>query len=132
MSLQCVVVTPEQQMFDEAVKQVILPAHDGLLGILTDRAPALIKLGLGPLRLDTVSGKTLYFLIEGGVAQMKSNKLTILTNQAVAASEINAEAAKADFEAAIARKATDEKSVIEREEQIARARAKQHLAAATK
>ena len=131
MPLKCILVTPEQQMFDEAITQAIVPAHDGLLGILVDRAPALIKLGLGPLRLDTTSGKSLFFLIEGGVAQMKSNKLTILTNSAVASTEIKADAAKAEYEAAVAKHATDEKSAREREEQIARARAKQHLAGAS-
>ena len=132
MPLKCIVVTPEQQMFDEAITQAIVPAHDGLLGILIDRAPALIKLGMGPLRLDTASGKTLFYLIEGGVAQMKNNKLTILTNAAIVSTEIKADVAKAEFEAAIARHATDEKSALEREEQIARARAKQHMAAAAK
>ena len=52
MSFQCTVVTPEQQVLDETVTQAILPAHDGQIGILTDRAPLLVKLGVGPLRLD--------------------------------------------------------------------------------
>ena len=39
MSFQCTVVTPEQQILDETVTQVILPAHDGQMGILTGRAP---------------------------------------------------------------------------------------------
>ena len=43
MSFRCVVVTPEQQTLDETVTQAILPAHDGLLGILTDRSPLLVK-----------------------------------------------------------------------------------------
>ena len=50
MAFQCVIVTPEQQALDESVTQAILPAHDGLIGILTDRAPLLVKLGLGPGR----------------------------------------------------------------------------------
>ena len=54
MSFQCVVVTPEQQVVDAEVKQVIVPAHDGLLGILTNRSPVLVKLGLGALTIDTV------------------------------------------------------------------------------
>jgi F-type H+-transporting ATPase subunit epsilon len=82
MSFQCVVVTPEQELLDLKCKQVILPAEDGLLGILTDRAPMLARLGKGPLRIDPESGGTQNFKIEGGVAQMKSNKLTILTQKA--------------------------------------------------
>ena len=39
MAFQCTIVTPEHQVLDESVRQAIVPAHDGLIGILTDRAP---------------------------------------------------------------------------------------------
>jgi F0F1-type ATP synthase epsilon subunit len=38
MPFRCVIVTPEQQVLDESLTQAVLPAHDGLVGILTDRA----------------------------------------------------------------------------------------------
>jgi F-type H+-transporting ATPase subunit epsilon len=128
MAFQCVVVTPEQQVLDESITQAIIPGHDGLIGILTDRAPLLTKLGLGPMRLDHPNGSKSFFFVEGGVAQMKDNKLTILTNEATPASEIDAEAARAEFAEAQARRATDEKTAADRERQMARARAKQELA----
>lgn len=130
MSFRCVIVTPEQQVLDESVTQAIVPAHDGLIGILTDRAPLLVKLGLGRLRLDLQGGQKRVFFIEGGVAQMKDNRLTILTNESVPADEIDAESARAEYAEAAARRATDPKSAEEREKQLARARAKQHLAGA--
>jgi F-type H+-transporting ATPase subunit epsilon len=82
MAFRCVVVTPQQQLADESVTHVIIPAADGLLGILTDRAPLLARLGNGPLRLDLVSGQRRMYRISGGVAQMKDNHLTILTTAA--------------------------------------------------
>ena len=82
MAFSCVVVTPEQQVLDASLTQAIIPAVDGLLGILTYRAPLLAKLGKGPLRLDLESGQRRTFQISGGVAQMKDNKLTILTQTA--------------------------------------------------
>ncbi len=82
MAFQCVVVTPEQQVMDESLTQAIIPAEDGLLGILTHRAPLLAKLGKGPLRLDLASGQKKTFRIDGGIAQMKDNRLTILTQVA--------------------------------------------------
>ncbi len=84
MAFKCVVVTPEQQMFDETITQAIVPAHDGQIGILTDRAPLLVKLGKGELRLDLSGGQSRRFQIKGGIAQMKDNRLTILTDEAVA------------------------------------------------
>jgi F0F1-type ATP synthase epsilon subunit len=82
MAFQCVLVTPEQQVMDESLTQAIIPAEDGLLGILTHRAPLLAKLGKGPLRLDLASGQRKLFRIQGGIAQMKDNRLTILTQTA--------------------------------------------------
>ncbi len=128
MPFQCTIVTPEHQAFDAAVTQAILPAHDGLLGILKDRAPLLVKLGVGPLRLDISGTQKQYFLLEGGVAQMKDNKLTILTEHATPATEIDAETARAEYAEATARKGTDEKSMQARDHDLQRARAKQELA----
>jgi F-type H+-transporting ATPase subunit epsilon len=128
MPFQCTIVTPEHQAFDAAVTQAILPAHDGLLGILKDRAPLLVKLGVGPLRLDISGTQKQYFLLDGGVAQMKDNKLTILTQVATPSSEIDAETARAEYAEAAARKGTDEKSMQARDHDLQRARAKQELA----
>jgi F-type H+-transporting ATPase subunit epsilon len=129
MPFRCVIVTPEQQVLDESLTQAILPAHDGLIGVLTDRAPLLVKLGQGPLRVDLAGGQTQNFYVDGGIAQMKDNHLTILTNQATPASEIDAEAARAEYAEAVARKVTPEHTVEDRERELARARAKQQVAA---
>lgn len=83
MAFQCTIVTPEQQAFEASVKQAIIPAHDGLIGLLTGRAPLLVKLGVGPLRVDLPDGRQQFFQVEGGVAQMKDNRLTVLTTKAV-------------------------------------------------
>jgi F-type H+-transporting ATPase subunit epsilon len=128
MAFQCVIVTPEQQALDESVTQAILPAHDGLIGILTDRAPLLIKLGLGPLRIDLPGGQQKTFLVEGGVAQMKDNKLTVLTNDAIPAEKIDAETARAEFAEAQSRVPTDAKTAEARARQMARAKVKEKLA----
>jgi F-type H+-transporting ATPase subunit epsilon len=128
MSFQCVIVTPEQQVLDETVTQAILPAHDGLIGILTGRAPLLAKLGLGPLRIDLANGQKLFFLVEGGVAQMKDNQLTILTHLAQPANEIDAETARAEYAEAVARKATDARTAAERTKQMQRAKMRQTMA----
>ena len=128
MSFQCTVVTPEQQALEETVSQVILPAHDGQIGIMTDRAPLLVKLGLGPLKLDLAGGGSKTIYVEGGIAQMKDNKLTVLTNQALAPEEIDAESARAEFAEATARRVTDQKSFDERQKQLQRARVLQEMA----
>src|SRR5205085_10981446 len=97
MSFHVVIVTPEQQVFDQTITQAILPAHDGEIGILTDRAPLLVKLGQGRLQLDLQGGQKRRLYVEGGIAQMKDNNLTVLTQMAVPVSEINAEPARTEF-----------------------------------
>ena len=129
MAFRCVVVTPEQQTMDESVTQAIIPAHDGLLGIQTDRAPLLVKLGIGPLRVDLPGGQSRTYFIDGGIAQMKSNNLTILTNEATLPENIDAESARAEFAEAQARRTTDAKTQQEREHAMARGSMRQKLAA---
>ena len=128
MAFQCTMVTPEQQVLDEQVTQAIVPAHDGQVGILTDRAPLLVKLGVGELRLDLAGGQTRTFLIDGGVAQMKDNRLTIITDDAIPAAEINAEEARAAAAEASAQRITDTDSFEQRQHRLARARAMQQMA----
>jgi F-type H+-transporting ATPase subunit epsilon len=132
MSFKCVVVTPEQQVLDETVSQVILPAHDGLIGILTDRAPLLVKLGVGEMRVTPTAGsgtaKDQVYLVDGGVAQMKDNNLTVLTQHATPASALDSQTASAALAEATARRITDEKSFEQRQHDLQRAREMQHLA----
>ncbi len=128
MAFQCVIVTPEQQAFDERITQAIIPAHDGQVGILTGRAPLLVKIGIGPLELDLANGQHRTLFIEGGIAQMKDNRLTIVTNEAIEPSAIDAETARAEFAEATAQRVTDEKSHDDRQRRLQRARVMQELA----
>lgn len=128
MAFQCVIVTPEQQALDESATQAIVPAWDGQIGILTGRAPLLVKLGLGSLRVDLAGGRSRTFVIDGGIAQMKDNRLTILTNEATSAEDIDVAAARAEYAEAEARVPTDQKTRDDRTHQLARARAKQSAA----
>jgi F-type H+-transporting ATPase subunit epsilon len=130
MAFQCVIVTPEHQALDEQATQAVVPAWDGEIGILTDRAPLLMKLGTGALRIDLAGGRSRMFVIDGGIAQMKDNRLTILTNEATPAEQIDPASARAELAEAQARVSTDAKSREDRTRQVARALAKQKVAGA--
>lgn len=82
MAFTCDIVTPDREVFQETVNGVILPAHDGQIGVLTNRAPLLVRLGSGPLTAHLPGGSDRTFTVRGGVAQMKDNKLTVLTEHA--------------------------------------------------
>lgn len=128
MAFRCVIVTPEQQSFDAQVKQVIVPAHDGLIGILTDRAPLLAKLGLGAMTIDGSDGKRGIYFLDGGVAQMKDNVLTIATNECTPVGELDARAAEKELAEVTASKASEALPPDLRQRSIERAQTKLALA----
>ncbi len=128
MSFRCVIVTPEEQTLDAEAKQVIIPAHDGQLGILTGRAPILAKLGLGALTLDTVDGKRKVFFVDGGVAQMQDNVLTIATTEATPVEELDEKQAEKELAEATAERANEKIPPELKERSIRRAQTKLAMA----
>jgi F-type H+-transporting ATPase subunit epsilon len=88
-TFHCSVITPERAVLEADATFVALPAHDGELGILRNRAPLLYKLGTGELRVETSEGRHLLF-VDGGFAQMVENRLILLTEQAKRLEEIDA------------------------------------------
>lgn len=81
-TFSCSVVTPEQQVFEGDVSYIVLPAWDGEMGFAVNRAPILVQIGEGKLRMTAESGTKTSLKISGGFAQMKGNKLTVLTDKA--------------------------------------------------
>ena len=81
-------ITPEAIVLETQLKEAQIPAFDGLLGILDNRAPLLAKLGTGVLRLTPNAGAPQRYLVSGGYAQMKDDALTILVSEAIPASDI--------------------------------------------
>jgi len=87
-TLHCHVLTPDSAMLECDAISVVLPAHDGQIGFLKNRAPLLCKLGLGELRVVQEQSEQRFF-IDGGFAQMLNNELTILTQSAESAEDID-------------------------------------------
>ena len=92
-SLQCVIVTPERAVLDQAVDFVALPMYDGELGALPGRAPLIGRLGYGELRIRH-GNQTTHFYVDSGFAQIRNNVVTVLTPRALRASEIDMHAAQ--------------------------------------
>jgi len=88
-------ITPEAIVLETNVTSAQIPAFDGLVGILTHRAPLLAKLATGVLTLDTTAG-TQQFLVVGGYAQMKNEELTILTTEAIPAAQVTTQTLAAE------------------------------------
>lgn len=127
-SFRCTIVTPERQVFDEPVTYAAVPAWDGQVGIMAQRAPLLVKLGDGVLRVDFPQGGSRLFFIGGGFAQMKDDKLTVLTPESVPSEEVVQKDAQAQLQEAQAIVPSSEKEVVRQQRGIARAQALLELA----
>jgi len=77
--LRCIILTPDTLVAEVRVDSVILPCHDGMVGILPGHAPFLSMLAGGPMRTRDADNAQRVFFIDGGVVHVRNNKLTILT-----------------------------------------------------
>ena len=117
------VVTPEREVLAVEAKFVALPAYDGEMGILAQRAPLLAKLGAGMLRVEEAKGARHSLFIAGGFAQMVDDKLTLLTEEAIEPEQVTREKAAESFAAAEKLPNRTEAENRRREAAFARARA---------
>lgn len=126
-TFQCSVISPERSVLDCAATFVAFPAHDGEMGVLPHRAPLVCKLGIGPLRVES-QGKTEIYFIDGGFAQMLDNRLTILTEQAKKASELQPGPVEEALAQARAMPIPDDQSFEARQRAVKRAQVQLRLA----
>jgi F-type H+-transporting ATPase subunit epsilon len=126
--LQLVVVTPEATVLDAAVDYVSIPAVDGELGVMANHAPLMARLACGELRLHR-EGKTERYYVDGGFAQVADNVVSVLTNQTLAAAEIDAEQARARLAEAESQKGSSGVDESQRLRTIEQARAQLRMAA---
>jgi F-type H+-transporting ATPase subunit epsilon len=118
----CTLVTPEASVLDTQATYADLPAHDGQMGVLPDRGAMLVKLGVGQCVINTEDGQTHRFVLDGGFAQMDSNKLSLLCERAYPASDITAEQAREAMTAAQALPKSNVEEVQKRDHDLAVAR----------
>ncbi len=71
------VITPDAKIFEGEATGVKLPGLDGSFEILNNHAPIISALGKGELRINTPTG-TQRYTIDGGLVEMKANKLIVL------------------------------------------------------
>lgn len=131
-TFHCSVITPERAVLEADATFVAFPAHDGEVGILKNHAPLLYKLGVGLLRVETPGEKHAFF-VDGGFAQMVENRLTLLTEQAKPASEIDrAVAEKAREEARALPAASGDIEIAARQRAQQRARVLERIASSNR
>jgi F-type H+-transporting ATPase subunit epsilon len=126
--IQLTIVTPEGSAFDGAVDTVVVPGYDGEVAFLPGHAAYVGLLGAGEMRCHVPQGGTHRWFLAGGVVQVVDDQVSVLADAVVPVASLDAAKARAELEAALATKATDEESEATRERAILAARAKLRLA----
>ncbi len=106
MPLRLEIVTPESKTFSEEVDQVVVPGVEGEFGVLPGHEPLITQILPGELVI-TQKGQNHYLAVGEGFVEVQSNRVSVLTDMAIRADDINeveAEAARKRAEEALAEK----------------------------
>ncbi len=94
------VVTPEGPAFEGEAEMLIVPGAAGEIGVLSRHAPLVAMLRAGSTRVHLGDGEVREFATGPGFFQVLENRAIALVDDAVEASEIDHERARAQLEAA--------------------------------
>jgi F-type H+-transporting ATPase subunit epsilon len=93
--IHCTVVTPNAISLEEKATYVSFEAWDGQVGVMPGTSPFLTRLGTGVLTVTSETGSIKQILTDGGFAQMQGDNLTLLADNTVDISSIDAKQAEA-------------------------------------
>jgi F-type H+-transporting ATPase subunit epsilon len=129
-TLSVSVVTPEGAAYEGQAARVVAPAYDGEMAVYPQHAPFVGVLGYGELRITSADGgATAYYYLGGGVVQVADDVVSILAEHVMPAGEVDAGAAEADLQAALASEASGTAEIEARLARMAHARARMRTAA---
>ena len=116
------IVTPEAKSFSGEVDMVVLPGSEGELGILPMHVPLMTRLLPGEVRI-LQDGKQTELVVGTGFVEVSQTHVSILTDMAMADTEIDeaaAEEAMKRAEARVKEKDLSSEEIAEIESAIAR------------
>jgi F-type H+-transporting ATPase subunit epsilon len=124
-TIQVEIVSAKEKIFSGVAEMVYAPAVMGEVGVAPGHTPLITPLKAGEVRLDVGNQKEEFFFITGGILEVQPHVVTVLSDTAIRADDLNEAAAieaKQRAEAALA----DQQSDFD----IAKARAEIAIAAA--
>ena len=92
-TLQVNIVSAEADIFSGVAEMVIAPAVQGEVGILPRHAPYLTPLSEGAIRLKINDNQEESFYISGGMLEVQPHQVTVLSDTALRAHDIDEKAA---------------------------------------
>lgn len=92
-TMQCNVVSAEQSLYTGEVQMVVAAGELGDLGITPGHAPLITTLKAGPVRLVFADGSDELFYVSGGFLEVVPDQITILSDTAERAENLDEAAA---------------------------------------
>ena len=122
-TIRCDIVSAEEEIFHGNVKLVVATGEMGELGIAPRHAPLITRLKPGQVRVILENGDEQFFYVSGGILEVQPQVVTVLTDTAIRAKdldEVAAKQAKEEAEKLLANR-TDAIEVAEAQAQLAQA-----------
>ena len=93
MTMHCDIVSAEKSIFSGRVEMVVATGTLGDLGVAPGHAPLITGLIPGPVRLIKDGGDEEVFYVSGGYLEVQSGVVTLLTDTALRADDVDEAAA---------------------------------------
>ncbi|MDH3945978.1 MAG: F0F1 ATP synthase subunit epsilon [Chromatiales bacterium] len=122
-TIQVDIVSAEEQIFSGEAYMVYAPAIMGEVGIAPRHTPLISPLKPGEVRLDVGDGKEEFFFISGGILEVQPHLVTVLSDTAIRAADL-------DEAAALEAKKRAEDALADQQSDLDVAKARAEIAAA--
>lgn len=123
MTIHVDIVSSESAIFSGQALMVFAPASMGEVGITPRHSPLITTLRPGEVRVQATEGEEEVFYVSGGILEVQPHVVTVLSDTALRARDV-------DEAAALAAKERAEQALQDRQSQIDYARAQAELAQA--
>jgi len=110
--IKCNIVSPEGELFSGEIEMLTADGGDGEIAITPRHAPLLTNLKPGPVKLVLEGGAEEVFFASGGFLEVQPGVITLLTDVAERADDIDAAEAERAMELA-ERELKDQKSEMD-------------------
>jgi F-type H+-transporting ATPase subunit epsilon len=99
-TIRCDIVSAENEIFHGDVQMVVVTGEMGELGIAPRHAPLITRLKPGYVRVTLANGEQQEFYISGGILEVQPQVVSVLSDTAIRASDLDEAKAKAAKEEA--------------------------------
>ena len=89
MTLHVDIVSAEAEIFSGTATMVFAPAEMGEVGIAPRHAPLVTRLKPGEVRVQTQEGDELSFFVSGGLLEVQPHIITVLSDTAIRADDLD-------------------------------------------